>query len=167
MFLNDYYNWLCVEDVRKTKAKTRICPYPQVVQYSVKRTGSITQEGSPPGRRLSELNFEDSRGFDKIGSVGGEVSKGQAGVEYKGSIYWVSQWGGGLSRDGRLKVKPSSSWAPWPHARDRTGRLEPQRIKKPESSICHVPAMFCGFVHLAWGTFCSLWTLIIHNNHNN
>ena len=64
------------------------------------------------GRRLSELNFEDSLGFDKIGSIGGEVSKGQEGVKYKGSTYWISQWGGCLSRDGRLKVKRSSSWAP-------------------------------------------------------
>ena len=60
MFLNDYYNWLCVEDVRKTKVKTRSSPYPQVAQYSMNRTGSMTQEGQS-GRQKS-LVADDSQG---------------------------------------------------------------------------------------------------------
>lgn len=56
MFLNDYYTWLCVEDVRKTKAKTRSSPYPQVAQYSMKRTGSMTQEG-PQSRVADRRDF--------------------------------------------------------------------------------------------------------------
>lgn len=146
-------NWLCVGDVRETKANTRHSLWPQGAhiqwwgqEWQLRRGSSLErQQRSFPGRGFPELTFEDWLDFWQDGGWrwrSGQVRDGGCWRQ-RDLLIWLSCWEEVWTEvEGDETWNTSYFWCPCLTQRKR----QTVRLKEPESQshpcFCH-PLWLC------------------------